>query len=441
MKALEAFLAGRIWPRGSIPFPKEAVDKALEQGQAQIVQGVNEQGECNRCLEKSAARVVVYPCASCTGTCRYCRTCIKMGRISSCTELILWKETPPQKPQSKLFGWQGKLTPLQERASQAVSRSIENGEGHLLHAVCGAGKTEILFAPIHAALEKGLRIAIAAPRTDVVLELAPRIHQAFPDTVVHVLYGNSPEQNGYGELVLATTHQLYRFHEAFDVLFVDEADAFPYSFDPSLERAVKKAAKPNAPIIYISATPSSALQRSIPTHSTIFRRYHGHPLPVPRYQALWNYEKKLRKRQVPGPLEKWIADRLKDGKPFLLFFPSIELIDQAAPLLQAIDPLIQTVHAKDPDRKEKVLGLRDGKLRGLATSTILERGITIRNLQVAVVGADHRVFDSAALIQIAGRTGRSADSPTGDVVFFHNGISYQMDEARRSIRSFNKEGY
>ena len=58
------------------------------------------------------------------------------------------------------------------------------------------------------------------------------------------------------------------------------------------------------------------------------------------------------------------------------------------------------------------------KVPGLLTTTILERGITIPNVQVAVVGAEQQLFNSGALIQIGGRVGRSADFPSGDFVFF-----------------------
>ncbi|AUD14297.1 MULTISPECIES: DEAD/DEAH box helicase [unclassified Planococcus (in: firmicutes)] len=440
MQAIEAFLRGRIWTKQFIPFPEELIQEAIDRGDAQIVSGVSADGECARCLETSPDYVIPYPCATCGQVCRYCRTCIKMGRISSCTELVLWTAPSIPKAGPRAFGWNGSLTPLQANASKAISDSIQKGADHLLYAVCGAGKTEILFSPIHEALQKGLRICVAAPRTDVILELSPRFRQAFPDAIIHTLYGDSPEQTGYGEIILATTHQLYRFQEAFDLLFVDEADAFPYSLDPSLERAVKKAAKPSAPVIYISATPSKTLQKQVAEHSNIFRRYHGAPLPVPAYRAMWNYERHIRKGKLPLPLKNWIEDKLQKKQPFLLFFPSIQLIDQACPLLQKIDSTIAAVHSKDPQRKEKVMQLREGALSGLATSTILERGITIPRLQVAVVGADHRIFDRAALIQIAGRVGRSAKDPSGEVIFFHNGITRQMDAARQEILFYNKEG-
>jgi len=85
--------------------------------------------------------------------------------------------------------------------------------------------------------------------------------------------------------------------------------------------------------------------------------------------------------------------------------------------------------------------LRNQQIPGLLTTTILERGITIKNVQVAVVGAESRIFTSSALIQISGRVGRKADFPKGDIVFFHHGITAEMDEARNEILRLNKEGF
>ena len=113
----------------------------------------------------------------------------------------------------------------------------------------------------------------------------------------------------------------------------------------------------------------------------------------------------------------------------------------AASLFQALDASITTVHAEDPDRKEKVLKLRNEEVRGLLTTTILERGITIKNVQVAVVGAESAIFNSSALIQIAGRVGRHVEFANGDIVFFHHGITVEMDDARTKILAFNKEGF
>ncbi|MDQ0429019.1 competence protein ComFA [Planomicrobium stackebrandtii] len=440
MKQIEEFLTGRVWLRNFTPFTKEQIDKAVSDGSVSVSPGITDGRQCARCLEKSTKKIVPFFCAACNAICYYCRHCIKMGRISSCTELITWALPSTISPQSHSFHWNGSLTPLQQRASQEVQASLLQKNDHLVYAVCGAGKTELLFPPIFDALKKGKRVCLAAPRTDVVLELTPRLRNVFPNTTIHSLYGNSPEESGFASLVIATTHQLYRFEDAFDVMIVDEADAFPYSYDPALKRAVIKAKKKDAPIVYVSATPSADLLKQVSHTSRIFQRFHGHPLPVPEFRSLWRYDKDFAKGKIPAKLAAWVDEKIQKDEPFLVFFPTIELIEQAIVLFQKKHPGIQAVHSKDEDRKEKVMKLRERKIPGVLTSTILERGITIPNVQVAVVGADQPIFDAAALIQIAGRAGRSIDYPDGSVIFFHNGIVRQMDKAKKLIVSYNRGG-
>jgi competence protein ComFA len=69
---------------------------------------------------------------------------------------------------------------------------------------------------------------------------------------------------------------------------------------------------------------------------------------------------------------------------------------------------------------------------------VLERGVTIKNLQVVVFKADHALYTSHALIQIAGRVGRKKDAPTGEVVFIADNQTKEMEEAISEIKRANK---
>ncbi|KXH84133.1 DEAD/DEAH box helicase [Sporosarcina sp. HYO08] len=449
--SIQDFLAGRLWLRAHTPFSPKMIDAHIEAGHIKIVPGVvaskgkvsRKRYFCNRCENDQPYRFTTFECVKCEGACTYCRNCLKMGRVSSCSELITWTGPAPNYPTAHTMAWEGMLTPLQQRASDELTKSTEAGRPHLVHAVCGAGKTEILFEPIHRLLLLGKRVCIAAPRVDVILELEPRLRAAFPDTMIEALYGGAETAYKPSQLVLATTHQLYRFRQAFDTIFVDEADAFPYTADETLRKAVQKAAKKNAPIHAVTATPSDALIALTKRNgaiSTINRRYHGYPLPVPRYASLWRYEKQLQKGKLPQKLEAWTKERLQQKQPFLIFFHHIALMNTALPYFQQLDNRIQAVHAAHPDRKQFVQALRKEEVPGLLTTTILERGITIPNVQVAVIGAEQRIFNKGALIQIGGRVGRSSQFPTGDFVLFHHGITYAMDEAKREIHRLNKGG-
>lgn len=445
------FLSGRIWLRLHTPFSKATMDHYIESGHIETMPGITtktrwggwKHHQCNRCGNTNQARFTTFHCALCEGNCTYCRHCLQMGRVSSCTELITWRGDPPLFSTEHRIAWQGQLTPLQQQASEQLMASIQAKRSHLIHAVCGSGKTEMLFQPIAQCLMEGKRVCIAAPRVDVILELAPRLQAAFPKTPLQALYGGAEPTLQAAQLILATTHQLFRFQQAFDVIFVDEADAFPYSMDETLQKAVQKAVTPNGSIHYVTATPSDRLVKQMKRHgaiTTIARRYHGFPLPLPRKVPLWHYEKQIQKGKLPTALMQWTTERLTTGEPFLIFFHQIDLMERALPLFQQIDNRIQAVHAAHPERKTHVKAMRDKTIPGLLTTTILERGITIPNVQVAVVGAEQPLFTKEALIQIGGRVGRSAQHPTGDFVLFHHGISYAMDEATEELLQLNKRG-
>ncbi len=57
------------------------------------------------------------------------------------------------------------------------------------------------------------------------------------------------------------------------------------------------------------------------------------------------------------------------------------------------------------------------------------------NLDVVVID-DQQTQE--ALIQIAGRVGRKIRRPTGKVLFFHEGVSMNMIQAKKEIQRMNK---
>lgn len=460
---LRDFLIGRLWLRDHSPFTTETINKHIQMGYIQTLAGVQQSHSptklfsktrniCNRCQNQNPHFFATFHCSKCQQICVYCRHCISMGRVSSCSDLMKWIGPPlkpdqphlPKTDDSHLLQWNGRFTSQQKKASEELIESVQKNRDHLIHAVCGAGKTEILFPAIAECLKKSKRVCVATPRTDVVLELAPRMKKVFPYTFVQALFGGASVENRYSPLVIATTHQLYRFEDAFDVVIVDEADAFPYTVDQTLQQAVHKAKKADAHVFYVTATPSDEIKDHVKKqrggYSFIPRRYHQHLLPVPHYDSLFRYKKQILKGMIPKKVEDWTTIRLTNEEPFLIFFPTIELMEKAVPLFQKLHPKIEAVHAEDPKRKEKVLALRGKEIPGLLTTTILERGITIPKVQVAVIGAENKIFTSSALIQIGGRVGRSADHPTGDLVFYHHGITLEMDEARKQIIQLNEMG-
>jgi competence protein ComFA len=434
-------LAGKQLLREEIP--SELDDSLLVFKRSGILFDKKGRAHCNRCGNSDIELLAEFPCSRCGKKCVYCRACIMMGRVSECTPLYGWSGEMPEIVATPLQ-WNGSLSDGQQVASDRVVGAIMNNEELLVWAVCGAGKTELLFKGIETAFSAGKRVCIATPRTDVVLELTPRLQSVFPSIQVASLYGGSDDRHQFSPLTITTTHQLLRFYQAFDVMIVDEVDAFPYSMDPMLQYAVKNARKETSSLIYLTATPSQKWQRECQNGKrnfvTIPARFHGHVLPVPEFVWCGNWEKVVKKGRLPSKLHNWIEERLLADTPMLVFVPTVAWMAKLLPLIQIFDDRTESVHAEDPERKEKVLRMRKKEIPLLVTTTILERGVTFPGLEVAVLGSENRIFTESALVQIAGRVGRSVMEPSGNVTFFHNGKTESMVKAKNQIVKMNNEG-
>ena len=79
----------------------------------------------------------------------------------------------------------------------------------LVHAVTGAGKTEMIYKIVAYVLESKGNVAIASPRVDVCRELFLRMQRDFTCSI-SLLHAESEPYDG-SPLVIATTHQLLKF--------------------------------------------------------------------------------------------------------------------------------------------------------------------------------------------------------------------------------------
>lgn len=376
----------------------------------------------------------------------YCPHCINLGRVSTLNKFYHVPEPNQFTVTEPVLTWKGKLSPLQQQASEKISRGMADHVQQLLWAVTGAGKTEMMFAGIAAAIERGERIGIASPRVDVCLELFPRLKAAFANCNIALLHGRQELPYHYAQLTICTTHQLLRFYHAFDNLIIDEVDAFPYAANASLLYATKQAIKENGGCLYLTATPGDALLREIKSKRLVVNylplRYHGHLLPQIKVRLAFGWRQRLERQQLPPQVIQQLQETLKEGHHFLLFVPHIaDLALVEAALRHSFTTFrFATVHASDLERLEKVQKMRDGDYDFLVTTSILERGVTFPEIDVYVLGADDPVFSSSALVQIAGRAGRSQSRPTGRVIFWINCNCRQVNQAVSQVKYLNRKG-
>ncbi|MEX2105027.1 MAG: helicase-related protein, partial [Bacilli bacterium] len=415
----------------------------------------NEPIRCNRCGCQDKIKFKESSCFRCEERCFVCDHCLIMGRSKTCTPLFHFTSalTPVEgemaialsHPDVVPMKWTGQYTPAQQAGADACLDFIRHSEQRemLVWAVCGAGKTEIVFPAIKSVLQKGKRVLIATPRKDVVLELSPRIKQAFPSISIVTLHGDSVEKKNDGQLFVSTTHQVLRFYEMFDLIIIDEIDAFPFSADVMLHYAVRRALKQNGKWMYLSATPPRELQqraqRGDVDHVIIPARHHRCPLPVPVYCQITELIKKIRAREPIPLLSEKIQQAVDSDRQLFLFVPRVEDVALVTQWVLTYHPygVVAGTHAHDSERTDKVKLLREGKINIFITTTILERGVTVPRTDCLIFSSHHPIFNETSLVQMAGRVGRSSDFPDGNVWFVAEERTLAQKRAIEQIKRMN----
>jgi len=413
---------------------------------------------CQRCGEDE--KLVEIDCNYCGLTDYYCDCCLYMGKARTCRPLYAFNSDfqlsatrlteEEQKVEPKL---EFSLTAAQRDASQQLVDFIaSDGKEALVWAVCGAGKTEVSFQAIGEVLSQGGEVLFAIPRKDAVVELAPRLKASFPDFEFSLLYGGSERKYDVAPITVATTHQVLRFINKFDLIILDEVDAFPYQGSKMLAGAVERACHPQGKIINMTATPGEELSRFNGDKQRrlikIPARYHGHPVPTPKLlTAEISYNKESKRVDITQKVLELIKDSIyRDLAQLFIFLPTRELVEIVGKKLQRSLPEIegeswvQYSHAQDEHRDRKREEFCQGKYPILVSTTIMERAITVPKANVLVLFADWDfVFDVPTLIQMAGRAGRSLEYPQGEIWFVGQMISKAMKESKERIEDLNQE--
>lgn len=429
----------------------EAIQLLYLQKKVQIIPGVEwgrfaRFAKCHRC-SADFSQISWHNCATCGGKCATCNHCILLGRSRSCSPLFFFSSKRANRPESVAIQTPHTLTPWQQQTVRQMNQFLHSNQKELLFwAVTGAGKTECMVPIIQSVLEQGKRVLWVTPRKDVVLELAPRLKQIFPSVQPAALYGGSSDFLRESRLIIATAHQVYRYMDYFDLGIVDEADAFPLYHNRWLQSGIRRALTKTAKQIFLTATPPITWKHfgKEGKGSVVIlpARYHGYPLPVP----ILKIERRLWKtimKSLPNPtLTSFIRRVLVTEGQAILFVPRLKDVFQLYQWLKQIPWMNEKefagVYAQDPERDHKIRQFRLGKVRFLISTTILERGVTVQRCHVAIVGADHPIFDRATLIQMAGRVGRSASYQRGEVWLIAQEKTKAQLQAIKEIKKLNQ---
>ncbi|HBW36998.1 DEAD/DEAH box helicase family protein [Desulfosporosinus sp. BICA1-9] len=420
----------------------ELAHRNVLQGKAQWVSSVRQQGrgwQCQRCGEED---VEEWP--SLYGMAATCRSCESIGVSTSMEVLYRDQRSLMESPREVNFQPHWDLTEAQRLASQQALQFIQEASEKkaLLWAACGAGKTEVCFPSAAWALKQGKSVLFAAPRQDVIYDILPRLQRDFPGYPLQMLTGTSSIKFQSGGLVLATTHQVLRFWQAFDVIFMDEMDAFPYQGSKALAWGLQHALCQGGKILYLTATPSpeslNLIKRGQMRLIQLPARHHRNPLPIP----VWHQARHAIEPNEDRSNDEWtlLIRALRREGPILVFVPKISWVRSWIQAFRKSFPdwLIDGSYSSDPERAPKIKRLIQGEFDLFVSTTILERGITLSEIQVVVLGADHPIFDERALVQMAGRVGRTRECPGGGVVFISKHISPAIKTAIQWIEGQNR---
>lgn len=359
----------------------------------------------------------------------YCRRCIAFGRMDADCEVPI--KMYSKKKHHAQYTLKYPLTPAQQKAVKEIEMHQVNGFDVLVYAACGAGKTELVMDSIMRYLNQGKKVGFAISRRQVVLEIKERMEKAFPMlNVIAVCEGYTDIVDA--DLIICTMHQLYRYHQTFDLLIMDEVDAFPYRNNKLLEQIAMNACVGRK--LYLTATPDEDMLERVSRGELqiveLFQRPHGYPLIVPAILHTWPT------LQLLYTL-RFLHEHRKRKKQVLLFVPTIQ---EANTYYWGLRFFFRcAVFTSKTIDKEKIIDdFHALRYDFLISTTILERGITIKGIDILILHADHPVFNEASLIQMIGRVGRSIEMPTGEGVFLCTKITKDIKRCIQAIKRMNE---
>lgn len=355
----------------------------------------------------------------------YCRKCISFKRM------LIEDELSPKdyliSDDSYEYELNYELTKAQKKISNECAKSIDDIDV-LLCCSCGCGKTELVMESISKYLKMGKKVCYAIARKEVVLELSIRFKNTFKKAkVIKVCEGYTDEL--IGDLIVCTTHQLYRYPKTFDLLILDEVDAFPFKGNEVLENIALNSVVGH--IIYSTATLDETINKFINKRAykrlSLYQRPHGYPLIVPKI-------KYLPKFMIFIDLYQY----LKHSNHQCIIFVESKKICRY--LYFGLSKLFKTtyVYSDLENRDKNILAFKNKEYDFMIATTVLERGVTISGVNVVIINILKNVFDKSSIIQMTGRVGRSFKYPIGDAIIYTSYINEEAIKAKKEIEYANE---
>lgn len=356
----------------------------------------------------------------------YCRKCVSFKRILINEDLNTYDYDVSKDAGEYHFDYP--LTKYQYAASLKTLEYLKQGYDVLLHCVCGAGKTEIVVKSISSYISRGLKVCYAISRREVVIELAYRFKNIFINSEVVSVYGGHHSKLD-GDLIICTTHQLFRYYQTFDLLILDEVDAFPLSGNETLMNIAIKSCKGN--IVYSTATLNPFIDEYLEKRKyqevSLYVRPSLKPLIVPKVIFGLNI--------INIFIIETLLRRMKNQ--CIIFVSSKRTCVMLYKIFSKLFSCTY-VYSDLEERNTNIMKFKNKEYKYIVSTTVLERGITIKDVNVILYFDRNNAFDKSSMIQMVGRVGRNYKNPYGYAYILTNNFSKEILKCVKEIKEANK---
>lgn len=356
----------------------------------------------------------------------YCRKCVSFKRI------LLEEEPIPVDYEvskgSDEYSFSYELTSFQKNVSIRCLKWLKDYDV-LIKAVCGAGKTEIVVLSIAYYLKRGLKVCYAIPRREVVKDLYWRFMKIFKNAKVTAIYGGHNKELT-GDLIICTTHQLFRFYKTFDLLVLDEVDAYPLAGNKELMNIALNSTK--GKIIYSTATVNDFLKDVLSKRQYKELNLYVRPSLKPLIEPKVYIMNKLF-------IYIYLFYLLKNMNNQCIIFVSNKKLCKYLYLIYKRFFNCTYVYSDLDKRDENIKAFKNKEYKYIFSTTVLERGVTFLDINAIIINTNKNVFDEGSLVQMLGRVGRNFKNPYGEAYILSTHKDKEIDKAVLNIKEANEK--
>lgn len=336
----------------------------------------------------------------------------------------------------------------QLRAIEEIKRDMEKPQpmDRLLCGDVGYGKTEVAIRAAFKAAMEGKQVAVLVPTTILAQQHYETFTERFSDYPVNIQvlsrFRSKKEQaetikgvrNGAVDIIIGT-HRLLsadvKFHDL-GLLVVDEEQRFGVSHKEKIKKL-----KTNVDVLTLTATPiPRTLHMSMigVRDLSIIETPPENRFPVQTYVLEYN----------PTLVRETIERELARGGQVYFLFNRVHGIYQMAEQIAALVPDARVVvsHGRMPEQEleRTILDFLDGEYDVLVSTTIIETGVDIPNVNTLIV-YDADKMGLSQLYQLRGRVGRSNRIAYAYFTYQRDKVLTEVAEKRlQSIKEFTELG-